>query len=1269
MRTNMISRALLLVTLAATADASLRTPVPDAALPRGARKKAVALTAAPALQVTTGTWVSHGPSPTHNGQTEGIASGPVIGAVQSIVAHPQSADILWVGTVNGGIWKTTNATNSSPTWTPMGDTFSSLSIGALALDPTDGTFNTIVGGIGKFSSFGGVGGPRTGLLRTTNGGTNWTSLTPATLSGKNISGIAPRGATIVVSVNLADAFTCGNIGIFRSTDTGASFSMVSGAGGSGLPMGRAFDLASDPTNNAVLYTAIRDTSPCSGVSANGVYKSTDTGATWTKVSNATMDALMTDAIGVNNTRIAVGLSGEVYAGIVDNGVLAGLFRSGTGGASWVQLDTPKTTEIGGDVGVHPREKPGSQGGTHFSIVADPTDADIVYVGGDRQPSPFANSLGAVNFSGRLFRVDSAANAGSQATSLTHCAVATAACNGSVSTSSNSSPHADSRRLVFDAAGNLLEADDGGIYRRTNPRTTGDWFSVNGNLRITEIHDVAYDRVSNMIISGNQDTGTSEQTAVGGSTWNQVSQGDGGDVAIDDTSSGTQSTRYSSFQNLGTFRRRIMNASGVATSQAFPALTVLSGGPAFVGQFATPIQLNAVDPARILIAGFNDLYESLDRGDTMTALAFNKTATAIVFGGVASSVNNVDLIYAISTAGLNSGGPNVFVRTSGSGAPVQTATSPGTAALRDIAIDPTDWNKAYVINTAGQVWSTPNAGSTWINITGDLGSGTTDLRTIAFVPGSPSALAVGGVNGVFRMAVNNTGVWTQWGTGLSNAPVWDLDYDPIDDTLVAGTMGRGAWLLNPVVNTGPLPELTINDVAVTEGNNGTTNATFTVTLTPASAGTVTVNYTTADGTASSATSNFSNTAAVSIPTGGNATPYPTSLTVSGVTGTVSKVTATLNGFNHTYTNDVDILLVGPGGQSVVLMSDVAEATTSSGLTITFDDAAAAMSASAPLSSTSYAPTNIADGEGADSYSSPAPPSGYSSALSVFNGVAPNGTWNLFVVDDTGFDSGSITGGWTLSITTIGDYNSTSGIVTFAPGVTSQPIVVQVNGDSSTESNETFFVNLSGAANATITDAQGVGTINDDDAVVAPPAPTNVVATASSTTNVNLTWTAAAGASSYRVYRSNGAGFSLVGSPVATSFADPTAVANTAYLYMVRAFNGVESADSNIDLATTVIFTDPTLTSSTIVKLAHFTELLAAVNALRTLAVLSPISFTAPAPTTGIPVLGAHVSDLRTALNAARNLLGFTTVSFTDPTITGGTTAIKSIHLTEVRNGLQ
>src|SRR5439155_18518087 len=100
-------------------------------------------------------------------------------------------------------------------------------------------------------------------------------------------------------------------------------------------------------------------------------------------------------------------------------------------------------------------------------------------------------------------------------------------------------------------------------------------------------------------------------------------------------------------------------------------------------------------------------------------------------------------------------------------------------------------------------------------------------------------------------------------------------------------------------------------------------------------------------------------------------------------------------------------------------------------------------------------------------------------------------------------------------------------------------------------------------------------------IAPPAaPTNLVATATSSTSVGLTWTASAGASNYVIARSsatNFASFTDIATVVAvTSTSDSTATANSAYLYKIRASNGSLSGYSNADLATTVIFTDPSPT---------------------------------------------------------------------------------------------
>ena len=211
-------------------------------------------------------------------------------------------------------------------------------------------------------------------------------------------------------------------------------------------------------------------------------------------------------------------------------------------------------------------------------------------------------------------------------------------------------------------------------------------------------------------------------------------------------------------------------------------------------------------------------------------------------------------------------------------------------------------------------------------------------------------------------------------------------------------------------------------------------------------------------------------------------------------------------------------------------------------------------------------------------------------------------------------------------------------------------------------------------ATITTTRGCGitaskTVTTSCAALQPP--TNVVATATSTTAVGVSWTASSGATSYNVYRStDGLTYALAGSPTSTSFNDGSRSPNTAYLYKVRAVNGGESADSNRDLATTVIFTDdPLVAGTTPVKPAHITELRTAINAVRTLAGLGAGSYTDTNLVSGTTLIKRlHVVDLRTALDAARSNLSLSALTYGE-SITAGVTTIKTSHLNELRAGVQ
>ena len=194
--------------------------------------------------------------------------------------------------------------------------------------------------------------------------------------------------------------------------------------------------------------------------------------------------------------------------------------------------------------------------------------------------------------------------------------------------------------------------------------------------------------------------------------------------------------------------------------------------------------------------------------------------------------------------------------------------------------------------------------------------------------------------------------------------------------------------------------------------------------------------------------------------------------------------------------------------------------------------------------------------------------------------------------------------------------------------------------------------------------GTGCPDYQNGEVAPAAPTGVTATATSSTQVQVTWNAVTGATSYQIYRRDPGGvFSLRGTSLTTSFND-TASANTAYLYRVRAVNaGGSSGDSASDLATTVIFTDDPLTAGVVIKAVHLAQLRTAVNAVRAQASLGAATYT-DAATAGVIVKAVHITELRAALDQAMSALGLTTGGWTDASLTG--VPVKATHVQQIRN---
>jgi hypothetical protein len=776
-------------------------------------------------------WRPTGPGPAIEGQDEGITSpdgaNPVAGAIESIATSPTDANVVYVGSVNGGVWKTTNAKAASPTWTALTDqALPALSIGSVAISPLNP--NLIFAGSAARSSFARIGGANFGIGRSTDGGATWTVVGAAISTG--IRRVLPtsnlQGGNQVVLV-AADS------GLFRSVDAGLTYTAVT----NGIPAGSISALADDPGVATRFYAARQ----------GNIYRSDDAGATWITPANSGFTVLPTARV-LLSVHSSAGTS-VVYAAVINgSGSLADVYRSVDQGANWTALGVPT-----------PLIFPGGQGSIHGALVADKTDPNVVWISGDRQPAnselggvgQFPNPNGAFNYSGNIFRNISGI-------------WQVMCCSGA----NGSSPHADSRAMVFDADGNILYGCDGGIFKLSTPNLASRiWSSVNGNIQVTEAHNAAYDRFPKNFIEGAQDNGTSFQIMTDGFVWRAAEQGDGGRVLADadQTAHAGSSFRYSSSQLFLGFRRRTYNSNGQLTAATSPALMITAGAGA--GQtlrafdnaglkFIQPYQLNAINASRMLI-GTGNIYESLDRGETLTNLGSaggsvgsNLGSTPIAYGGRFNGTDVPDVFYV-------GAGSTIKHRVTTGGA-ITTITYPG-GGVRGLVIDPFNYKRVFVLDSAGSVFTSPDEGASWVNITGNLAAVSGQGAAIALANPDSSfnnaILYAAGTKGVFRLtSPTAAGTWTSAGTGFPKAVVWSLDYESTSKVLTAGTLGRGVYALSggaPVPNSAvsrknhgginydvPLPLVAVNGAVGIEPRNGPTPGAFTIVVTFAAPVTVT-----------------------------------------------------------------------------------------------------------------------------------------------------------------------------------------------------------------------------------------------------------------------------------------------------------------------------------------------------------------------------------------------------------------------------------------------
>ena len=270
--------------------------------------------AAPSLN--TSTWTAIGPASLNSGTTNGLVSGRVTG----IAADPTNANIIYAAPAGGGVWKTTD---SGSTWTEITDTQSTMSMGAIAVAPSNPS--VIYAGTGEANNSG-DSNYGLGILTSTDGGNTWTLRTGPSDAFNRLTtsqiAVDPTNSSIAYAAMAdfgANSLFGSNTGIWKTTDGGATWTNTTTAITSEFPWSA---VVVDPNNGQNLYAAV---GYLYGDTENGVYRSLNGGGSWSLLANAPN--------GSNTGRIALGLgksnSSVLYAAVQDPHTFAlyGMFRS------------------------------------------------------------------------------------------------------------------------------------------------------------------------------------------------------------------------------------------------------------------------------------------------------------------------------------------------------------------------------------------------------------------------------------------------------------------------------------------------------------------------------------------------------------------------------------------------------------------------------------------------------------------------------------------------------------------------------------------------------------------------------------------------------------------------------------------------------------------------------------------------------------------------------------------------------------------------------
>ncbi len=691
------------------------------------------------------TWSERGPS-------------NVSGRTRAIMVDPNdpSGLTVWVGSVGGGIWKTTDISASAPAWTPVNDLFNNIAISSIVHDPSNTSVFYFGTGEGWYNSDAQRG---LGIWKSTDGGNTWNQLSATNNSTYHyIQRLAVAGN--------GDLYVATRSGLRRSTNGGTSFSQVLGSG-NGSSSNRVSDV--EIAADGAIWAGI-------GIfSTDGVYRSTTGNAgSWTKL-NTGGNGFPTSGIRRVEIALAPSNAAVAYAVVQSGGSgLDEIYRTSNTGSSWTTLAKPNDA----DGGIPASDFTRSQAWYDFSLVVDPNDANVVFAGGID-----------------LFK---SSNGGSSWQQISHW----------YGGFGYQYVHADQHIAYFQpgSSSTIYFGNDGGIWRSTNATAAIPTISFRSdNYNVTQYYACAMNPTaySHQFLAGAQDNGTQRYDNAGINATVEVTGGDGCFCHIDQSNANYQFSSYvysnyyrstnggASFSSISNNNNGyFVNPSDYDNDDHHLYASYTSGRYSRILNVRTSTSLSSV-----LIGAFN--------GGRVTHVSCSpNTANRVFFG-----LNNGDIVRVDNA---HSGGPSASNIT-GAGMPNGTVSC--------IAIEDGNDNHlvaTYSNYGANSVWETTNGGSSWTSVEGNLPD--MPVRWALFDPNNASQVLLATELGVWSTDMLSGGA-TNWGpsnTGMANTRTDMLQIRSSDNLVAAATHGRGLYTSD--VFTTPFPEFTADKKLVYIGKN-------------------------------------------------------------------------------------------------------------------------------------------------------------------------------------------------------------------------------------------------------------------------------------------------------------------------------------------------------------------------------------------------------------------------------------------------------------------